>query len=128
MDSKQQIETHILNYYSNLFDASNDHNLINVHNFVDSHVSHMVTAAEMIVLLLALLMMRLRMQFLTSMSIVSLIQTVLGGCFHQTYRGIVGDDVCKATKKFFSQNWILPSMNSILFHSALHWNVQMAGI
>ena len=35
MDEKQHIESHILNCYASLFVAANDHNMNNMHSFVD---------------------------------------------------------------------------------------------
>lgn len=109
MDRQEDIESHVLNFYENLFASPNtciDNGLI------EEVISPEVSDSDN--------------RILTSLPTWDEVKSIVfgmnangapgpdgfGGFFYQNYWDIVGHDVFNSVTPFFKQGWLLPNMNS----------------
>ncbi|XP_019430032.1 PREDICTED: uncharacterized protein LOC109337507 [Lupinus angustifolius] len=109
LTDQEDIASHVLNYYIDLFACPNNST---PNSLIQEVVPSLVHEEEN--------------QNLTKMPDDDEIRTAVfalngdgapgpdgyGGCFYQSFWNIIKHDVCNSVKQFFSQSWLMPNMNS----------------
>ncbi|XP_019435946.1 PREDICTED: uncharacterized protein LOC109342412 [Lupinus angustifolius] len=109
LTSKDDIENHVLDYYTNLFAS---HNSTVPNSLIQEVIPRLVTDSDN--------------SMLTSMPSLAEIKSAVfalneegapgpdgfSGCFYQNFWDIINIEVCNAVMQFFKHSWLMPNINS----------------
>ncbi|KAE9619300.1 putative RNA-directed DNA polymerase [Lupinus albus] len=109
LTSQEDIGTHVLNYFTDLFASTNN---IYHNNLIQVVIPRLVSDSENNMLTIIPTDDEIKSAVFAMNGDGAPGPDGFGGCFYQSFWDIVGQDVCNSIRQFFSPGWLLPNLNS----------------
>ncbi|KAF1871994.1 hypothetical protein Lal_00012213 [Lupinus albus] len=109
LTNNDEILSHVLNYFTNIFASSN---IISNNGLVQSVIPKLVFADDNLMLSSILSDVEIKSAVFAMNGEGAPGSDGFGGCFYQHFWDVVHIDVCNSVRQFFTQGWLLANLNS----------------